>query len=167
MRVQPALLYRLVGWGLLLACSCKSYNTVHIPHTPHPVCAGIIPEEVVEPMPRVLQALVRRLVRWGVLPAAKAPDSAIINIYEPEDCIPPHIDHHDFTRPFCTLRWAAAQSVPGLGSGLDLLLPAAKTPAAPSSVSMSRRAASRRTSTTTTSRTPSARSGARPGTRGP
>ena len=50
-------------------------------------------------MPRVLQALVRRLVRWGVLPAAKAPDSAIINIYEPEDCIPPHIDHHDFTRP--------------------------------------------------------------------
>lgn len=58
-------------------------------------------------MPRVLQALVRRLVRWGVLPAAKAPDSAIINIYEPEDCIPPHIDHHDFTRPFCTLRRAA------------------------------------------------------------
>ena len=172
-------------------------------------------------MPRVLQALVRRLVRWGVLPAAKAPDSAIINIYEPEDCIPPHIDHHDFTRPFCTLRWAAqlvlglgsgsdlllpaakapdsaiiniyepegcipphidhydftrpfctlrwaaAQLVPGLGSGLDLLLPAAKTPAAPSSVSMSRRVASRRTSTTTTSSTPSARSGARPGTRGP
>ena len=62
-----------------------------------------------EPLPRVLQALVRRLVRWGVLPAAKAPDSAIINIYEPEDCIPPHIDHHDFTRPFCTLRRGAAR----------------------------------------------------------
>lgn len=72
-------------------------------------CAGTIPEEVVEPMPRVLQALVRRLVRWGVLPAAKPPDSAIINIYEPEDCIPPHIDHHNYTRPLCTLRRAAAR----------------------------------------------------------
>lgn len=44
--------------------------------------AGIIAEEVVEPMPPVLRALCRRLVRWGVLPAAHEPDSAIINIYE-------------------------------------------------------------------------------------
>ncbi len=44
--------------------------------------AGIIPEEVVEPMPELLVALVKRLVRWGVLPARMAPDSAIINIYD-------------------------------------------------------------------------------------
>ena len=44
--------------------------------------AGIIPEEVVEPMPDLLVALVKRLVRWGVLPARMAPDSAIINIYD-------------------------------------------------------------------------------------
>lgn len=44
--------------------------------------AGIIPEEIVEPMPPVLRALCRRLTRWGVLPRATEPDSAIINIYE-------------------------------------------------------------------------------------
>lgn len=46
------------------------------------VCPGIIAEEVVEPMPPLLMALVHRLVRWGVLPRAKAPDTAIINIYD-------------------------------------------------------------------------------------
>ena len=56
-------------------------------HTPirgatrHP-SAGIIPDEVVEPMPLLLRALCRRLTRWGLLPAAKEPNSAIINIYE-------------------------------------------------------------------------------------
>ena len=33
-------------------------------------------------MPDVLVALVLRLCRWGVLPAAAQPDSAIIKIYE-------------------------------------------------------------------------------------
>lgn len=33
-------------------------------------------------MPIMLKALVHRLVRWGVLPHSKAPDSAIINIYD-------------------------------------------------------------------------------------
>ena len=33
-------------------------------------------------MPDLLVALVKRLVRWGVLPARMAPDSAIINIYD-------------------------------------------------------------------------------------
>jgi len=37
-------------------------------------------------MPELLVALVKRLVRWGVLPARMAPDSAIINIYD-EVCI--------------------------------------------------------------------------------
>ncbi|CAK0786469.1 hypothetical protein CVIRNUC_009682 [Coccomyxa viridis] len=72
---------------------------------------GIIPEEVVEPMPDLLVALVKRLVRWGVLPARMAPDSAIINIYDVIDCIPPHIDHHDFSRPFCTISLLSQQSI--------------------------------------------------------
>lgn len=54
-------------------------------------------------MPPILDALVRRLVRWGVVPALIAPDSAIVNIYDVDDCIPPHIDHHDFVRPFVTI----------------------------------------------------------------
>ncbi|BDA48977.1 probable RNA demethylase ALKBH5 at C-terminar half [Coccomyxa sp. Obi] len=72
---------------------------------------GIIAEEVVEPMPPLLMALVHRLVRWGVLPRAKAPDTAIINIYDVDDCIPPHIDHHDFTRPFCTISLLSEQPI--------------------------------------------------------
>ncbi|CAL5222804.1 g5221 [Coccomyxa viridis] len=36
---------------------------------------GIIPEEAVEPMPDLLVALVKRLVRWGVLPAETAADT--------------------------------------------------------------------------------------------
>lgn len=34
-------------------------------------------------MPPALRALFRRLVRWGVLPGAREPNSAIVNIYEP------------------------------------------------------------------------------------
>ena len=37
-------------------------------------------------MPDLLVALVKRLVRWGVLPARMAPDSAIINIYDKVGC---------------------------------------------------------------------------------
>ena len=42
-------------------------------------------------MPDLLVALVKRLVRWGVLPAKMAPDTAIINIYDqvPPACITP------------------------------------------------------------------------------
>ena len=39
-------------------------------------------------MPDLLVALVKRLVRWGVLPAKMAPDTAIINIY---DQVPPRL----------------------------------------------------------------------------
>eukprot|EP00887_Chlorella_sp_A99_P003701 scaffold7.g3701.t1 len=72
---------------------------------------GIIPEEVVEPLPPLLRALCARLVRWGVLPAAREPDSAIINVYDEGDCIPPHIDHLDFLRPFCTLSLCSEQPI--------------------------------------------------------
>ena len=33
-------------------------------------------------------------MRWGVLPGSKEPNSAIVNIYEQGDCIPPHIGKH-------------------------------------------------------------------------
>lgn len=38
-----------------------------------------------------------------MLPPSCVPDSCIVNIYEVDDCIPPHIDSHDFVRPFCTV----------------------------------------------------------------
>lgn len=49
--------------------------------------------DVVQELPPRLQALIDRLVRWGVVPAAVRPDSAIINIYSEGDCIPPHSAH--------------------------------------------------------------------------
>ena len=62
----------------------------------------IDPDQEVEPLPPVLLTLIELLV-GEVLPASKRPDSAIINFYSPGDCIPPHIDHPSFERPFCAL----------------------------------------------------------------
>ncbi|GKV51274.1 hypothetical protein SLEP1_g57941 [Rubroshorea leprosula] len=64
---------------------------------------GILQDEVVEPLPHLFKVIIRRLVRWHVLPPTCVPDSCIVNIYEEGDCIPPHIDNHDFVRPFCTV----------------------------------------------------------------
>eukprot|EP00854_Cymbomonas_tetramitiformis_P008469 gene8469-10063_t len=72
---------------------------------------GILTEEDTEPLPPLLQSVIRRLIRWKVLPADKEPDSAIINLYSEDDCIPPHIDHHDFTRPFCTISLLSEQAI--------------------------------------------------------
>ncbi|DBB10995.1 TPA: hypothetical protein ACH3X3_006476 [Trebouxia sp. C0006] len=72
---------------------------------------GIVADEVVEKMPPVLVSLCKRLVRWGILPKHKEPDTAIINVYDVEDCIPPHIDHHDFDRPFCTISLLSEQHI--------------------------------------------------------
>lgn len=64
---------------------------------------GIIQDEEVDEIPSKLRMVIKRLVQWQVLPPSCVPDSCIINIYDVGDCIPPHIDHHDFVRPFCTL----------------------------------------------------------------
>ncbi|KAH7424405.1 hypothetical protein KP509_11G007300 [Ceratopteris richardii] len=64
---------------------------------------GIIREEEVDAIPQKFRMVIKRLVEWHVLPAGCIPDSCIVNIYDVGDCIPPHIDHHDFVRPFCTL----------------------------------------------------------------
>ncbi|KAH7519932.1 hypothetical protein FEM48_Zijuj08G0089800 [Ziziphus jujuba var. spinosa] len=64
---------------------------------------GILYNEMVDPIPDFFKVMIRRLVRWHVLPPTCIPDSCIVNIYEEGDCIPPHIDNHDFVRPFCTV----------------------------------------------------------------
>nr|DAD24608.1 TPA_asm: hypothetical protein HUJ06_026072 [Nelumbo nucifera] len=64
---------------------------------------GIVRDEEVDPIPPLFKAIIKRLVRWNVLPVTCVPNSCIVNIYDEGDCIPPHIDHHDFLRPFCTV----------------------------------------------------------------
>ncbi|CAK7334289.1 unnamed protein product [Dovyalis caffra] len=64
---------------------------------------GILQDEMVDPIPDLFKVIIRRLVRWHVIPPTCVPDSCIVNIYEEGDCIPPHIDSHDFVRPFCTV----------------------------------------------------------------
>ncbi|KAL3382380.1 hypothetical protein AABB24_002097 [Solanum stoloniferum] len=64
---------------------------------------GIVRDEEVDPLPPLFKKMIKRMVRWHVLPTSCVPDSCIVNIYDEGDCIPPHIDHHDFVRPFCTV----------------------------------------------------------------
>ncbi|XP_057784042.1 RNA demethylase ALKBH9B [Salvia miltiorrhiza] len=64
---------------------------------------GILKAEIVDPLPQLFKVMIKRLVRWHVLPPSCVPDSCIVNIYEEGDCIPPHIDNHEFVRPFCTV----------------------------------------------------------------
>ena len=54
--------------------------------------------------------MVARLEARGVVAAADRPDSCIVNVYERGDCIPPHIDHRDFARPFVTLSLLSEQA---------------------------------------------------------
>ncbi|XP_042493444.1 RNA demethylase ALKBH9B-like [Macadamia integrifolia] len=65
--------------------------------------SGILQDEEVDPMPALFKSMVKRFIRWNVLPPTCVPNSCIVNIYDEGDCIPPHIDHHDFVRPFCTV----------------------------------------------------------------
>ncbi|XP_020599118.1 RNA demethylase ALKBH5-like, partial [Phalaenopsis equestris] len=62
---------------------------------------GILRRDQVDPLPSMIKWMIKRMVKWNILPANCIPNSCIINIYEEGDCIPPHIDHHDFVRPFC------------------------------------------------------------------
>ncbi|KAK2398875.1 2-oxoglutarate (2OG) and Fe(II)-dependent oxygenase superfamily protein [Trifolium repens] len=64
---------------------------------------GILHEASIDPLPDLFKVIIRRLVKWHVLPTTCVPDSCIVNVYEEGDCIPPHIDNHDFVRPFCTV----------------------------------------------------------------
>ncbi|KAF8011161.1 hypothetical protein BT93_J1704 [Corymbia citriodora subsp. variegata] len=77
---------------------CYNYATDRNGNPP-----GILQNESVDPLPHLFKVIVRRLITWHVLPPTCTPDSCIVNIYEEGDCIPPHIDNHDFVRPFCTV----------------------------------------------------------------
>ncbi|XP_030497196.2 RNA demethylase ALKBH9B [Cannabis sativa] len=77
---------------------CYNYATDRKGNPP-----GILSNENVDPLPDLFKVIIRRLVKWHVLPPTCVPDSCIVNIYDEGDCIPPHIDNHDFVRPFCTV----------------------------------------------------------------
>ncbi len=64
-----------------------------------------------EPLPKVLKSLVRRIMHWGIVNPDIEPDTAIVNFYDTDDCIPPHIDHEDFVRPFVTISLLSEQSI--------------------------------------------------------
>ncbi|TKW19542.1 hypothetical protein SEVIR_4G026700v4 [Setaria viridis] len=83
---------------------------------------GIIRTIVSDPMPDLFKTMIKRLVRWQVLPTTCVPDSCIVNIYEPADCIPPHIDSHDFVRPFCTVSFLSECNIL-FGSNLRVSAP--------------------------------------------
>ncbi|KAF2293798.1 hypothetical protein GH714_004819 [Hevea brasiliensis] len=83
---------------------------------------GIDRDEVVDPLPPTFKQMIKRMVRWHVLPPTCIPDSCIVNIYDEGDCIPPHIDHHDFLRPFCTVSFLTECNIV-FGSNLKILSP--------------------------------------------
>ncbi|KAL1315353.1 hypothetical protein HN51_042120 [Arachis hypogaea] len=83
---------------------------------------GILQSEMVDPIPDLFKVIIRRLIKWHVLPPTCVPDSCIVNIYEEGDCIPPHIDNHDFVRPFCTVSFLSECNIL-FGSNLKVIGP--------------------------------------------
>ncbi|WCJ18294.1 oxidoreductase 2OG-Fe(II) oxygenase family protein [Euphorbia peplus] len=83
---------------------------------------GIIRDEEVDPLPPTFKQMIKRMIRWHVLPPTCIPNSCIVNIYDEGDCIPPHIDHHDFVRPFCTVSFLTECNIL-FGSNLKILGP--------------------------------------------
>ena len=83
---------------------CYNYATDKDGHPP-----GILPHEPVCGMPPFLHDIIDRMCERGIFDATTRPDSCIINFYSEGDCIPPHIDHTDFTRPFVTLSLCVPQ----------------------------------------------------------
>ncbi|XP_022950629.1 uncharacterized protein LOC111453671 isoform X1 [Cucurbita moschata] len=83
---------------------------------------GIIRSEIVDPIPSLFKVIIRRLVRWHVLPPTCVPNSCIVNIYNEGDCIPPHIDSHDFVRPFCTVSFLSECNIV-FGTNLSIVGP--------------------------------------------
>ncbi|OMO75349.1 Oxoglutarate/iron-dependent dioxygenase [Corchorus capsularis] len=82
----------------------------------------ILRDEEVDPLPPLFKQMIKRLVRWHVLPPTCIPNSCIVNIYDEGDCIPPHIDHHDFLRPFCTVSFLTESNII-FGSNLKIVGP--------------------------------------------
>ncbi|KAI4316439.1 hypothetical protein L6164_024418 [Bauhinia variegata] len=83
---------------------------------------GILQDVLVDPIPDLFKVIIRRLIQWHVLPPTCVPDSCIVNIYEEGNCMPPHIDSHDFVRPFCTVSFLSECNII-FGSHLRLVRP--------------------------------------------
>lgn len=83
---------------------------------------GILHSVMADRMPNLFKVMIKRLVGWHVMPTDCVPDSCIVNIYEPGDCIPPHIDSHDFVRPFCTVSFLSECNIL-FGSNLKIIGP--------------------------------------------
>ncbi|XP_010268476.1 PREDICTED: uncharacterized protein LOC104605415 [Nelumbo nucifera] len=83
---------------------------------------GILRDVAVDPIPHLFKVIIRRLVGWHIIPPSCVPDSCIVNIYEEGDCIPPHIDNHDFVRPFCTVSFLSECNIM-FGSSLKVVSP--------------------------------------------
>ncbi|KAK2966651.1 hypothetical protein RJ640_002349 [Escallonia rubra] len=81
---------------------------------------GIIRDEDVDPLPPLFKEMIKKMVRLHVLPPTCIPNSCIVNIYDEGDCIPPHIDHHHFLRPFCTVSFLAQCNIL-FGSNLKIV----------------------------------------------
>ncbi|KAL8158067.1 hypothetical protein AgCh_002686 [Apium graveolens] len=81
---------------------------------------GVLRNEEVEPLPLLFKEMIKKMVGQRIIPQTCVPDSCIVNIYEVGDCIPPHIDHHDFLRPFCTVSFLTKCNIL-FGSNLEII----------------------------------------------
>ncbi|XP_020586895.1 uncharacterized protein LOC110029111 [Phalaenopsis equestris] len=82
------------GKGMItIWCGCCYYFTNDRQGNP----PGILRHDQVEQLPLMIKWMIKRMVRWSIL---AIPNSCIINIYDEEDCIPLHIDHHNLLRLF-------------------------------------------------------------------
>ncbi|XP_043717821.1 RNA demethylase ALKBH9B-like [Telopea speciosissima] len=87
----------MCGKGRVTLQFCCCYNYV-VDKKGNPL--GIIQDEEVDSMPSMFKTMIKNLLRWDVLQQTCIPNNCIPNMYDEGDCIPPHIDHHDFLRPF-------------------------------------------------------------------
>lgn len=83
---------------------------------------GILRDEEADPLPNLFKKMIKRMVRWNILPPTCIPNSCVVNIYDEGDCIPPHIDHHDFLRPFSTVSLLSECDIL-FGSNLKVISP--------------------------------------------
>lgn len=58
-------------------------------------------ENTLDPIPQLLKDMIKRLVRWHVIPPNSIPDSCTVDIYKEGGFLPPSVENQDFVRPFC------------------------------------------------------------------
>ncbi|GMH22305.1 hypothetical protein Nepgr_024148 [Nepenthes gracilis] len=64
---------------------------------------GPLRYEEVDPLPSMFKQIIKRMVRWHILPPSCVPNSCIVNIYDEGDCIPPTLTTMTSFRPFCAV----------------------------------------------------------------